>query len=72
MDLPLENIAGLFRILSDPTRLKIVRVLTLECRSVSAIVRATGLAQPLVSHHLRILREHGLARAEPRGGLTYY
>ena len=72
MDTPLERIAELFRILSDPTRLRIVKVLTLECESVSAIVEATQLSQPLVSHHLRILREYGLVRAEPHGGYTYY
>ncbi|MGC8489519.1 MAG: ArsR family transcriptional regulator, partial [Clostridia bacterium] len=30
------------------------------------------LPQPLVSHHLRLLKEQGLARAERRGGFVYY
>ena len=72
MNIPLENVATLFKILSDPTRLRIVEALTLECESVSAIVEMTELSQPLVSHHLRVLREHGLARAERRGVFTYY
>lgn len=72
MDIALEAVAALFKTLSDPTRLRIIQVLTLECESVTAIVEATGLSQPLVSHHLRILRESGLARAEPRDGYTYY
>lgn len=72
MDIPIEDIARLFKVLSDPTRLRIIQVLTLECESVSSIVEATNLSQPLVSHHLRILREVGLARAEPREGFTYY
>ena len=72
MDISLTMAADLFKALSDPTRLRIIEKLTLECESVSAIVDATGLSQPLVSHHLRILREHGLARTERRGAFTYY
>jgi DNA-binding transcriptional ArsR family regulator len=44
----------------------------MDCQSVSAIVEATGLPQPLVSHHLRVLRQQGLARPERRGAYTYY
>ncbi len=72
MQIPLESVAELFKTLSDPTRLRILNVLTLECESVSSIVEATQLSQPLVSHHLRLLRDRGLVRAEPRGGYTYY
>jgi DNA-binding transcriptional ArsR family regulator len=36
-------------------------------QSVNEISRQAGLPQPLVSHHLRILRERGLARADRRG-----
>lgn len=68
----LDLVAGIFKALADPTRLRIIQVLTLDCQSVSAIVGATGLSQPLISHHLSILRERGLVRAEPRGGYTYY
>jgi ArsR family transcriptional regulator len=70
--MPFETVAELFKTLSDPTRLRIIQVLTLDCQSVSSIVEATQLSQPLVSHHLRLLRDRGLVRAEPRGGYTYY
>ena len=70
--MPFETVAELFKTLSDPTRLRILHVLTLDCQSVSSIVAATQLSQPLVSHHLRLLRDRGLVRAEPRGGYTYY
>ncbi|HEX9077786.1 MAG TPA: metalloregulator ArsR/SmtB family transcription factor [Anaerolineae bacterium] len=72
MTASLDSTAKLFKILSDPTRLRIIRALTLECQSVSAIVAQTELSQPLVSHHLRVLREYGLTRADLRGGFTYY
>ena len=72
MDIPLEAAADLFKTLSDPNRLRVVEALTLDCQSVSAIIEATELSQPLVSYHLRILSEHGLARAERRGAYTFY
>ncbi len=72
MDIPLETVADLFKTLSDPNRLRVVEALTLDCQSVSALIEATELSQPLVSYHLRILSEHGLARAERRGAYTFY
>jgi ArsR family transcriptional regulator len=44
----------------------------LECRPVTDIIDATGLAQTNVSFHLRILREGGFVRAERRGPFIYY
>ena len=67
-----DQLAALFGILSDRTRLRIVEMLSRECCSVSAIVEATGRSQPLISHHLRILRESGLAATERKGALTFY
>ena len=72
MEISLQAVADFFGTLSDPNRLAIIKGLTLKCESVSAIVERTGLSQPLVSHHLRVLREHGLARTERHGPYTYY
>lgn len=68
----LGSLSDLFAALSDPTRLRIVELLSQECCSVNAIVEATGRSQPLISHHLRVLRECGLAEGERKGALTYY
>jgi DNA-binding transcriptional ArsR family regulator len=72
MDIPIETTAEIFKTLSDPNRLRIIKALTMDCKSVSAIIEATGLSQPLVSHHLSVLRDCGLARTERRGVYTYY
>jgi ArsR family transcriptional regulator len=69
---PVEPAARVLGILADPNRLDIVRVLTEDCRHVSDIVNATGLPQPLVSHHLRVLKDHGLAMSERKGAYTTY
>lgn len=72
MEVSVESVARLLQTLSDPNRLRIIKVLTMDCQSVSAIVKATELSQPLVSHHLRVLREQGLARGERKGAFIFY
>jgi DNA-binding transcriptional ArsR family regulator len=67
-----DRLARFFKALSEPTRLRVVLALTDECRPVSAIAHATGLPQPLVSHHLRILRDADIARPDRRGNHVYY
>jgi len=71
-DPPLVELAALFKALSEPARLSIVLALSDECRPVSDVAGATGLPQPLVSHHLRILRDAGIARPDRRGAYVYY
>ena len=65
-------LAELLQALGDPTRLRILSVLGTACVPVGAIVAATGLRQPSVSHHLRVLRDRGVVRAERRGPYVYY
>ena len=72
MQEPVEPAARLLAILADANRLHILRVLTEDCQHVSDIVRETGLPQPLVSHHLRVLKDHGLAMSERQGSFTTY
>jgi len=68
----LQLLADVFKLLSEPNRLKILTCLSLECRPVSDIVSATGLSQTNVSFHLRLLREAGLVRPERKGAFIYY
>ena len=65
-------LAELLQALGDPTRLRILSVLGTACVPVGTIVAATGLRQPSVSHHLRVLRDRGVVRAERRGAYVYY
>ena len=67
-----EHLAELLKALGDPTRLRILSVLDTACVPVGAIATATGLRQPAVSHHLRVLRDRGVVRAERRGIYVYY
>lgn len=47
---------------AEPTRREILDFLREGTRSVGEIVERTGVSQPGVSKHLRVLREHGLVR----------
>jgi ArsR family transcriptional regulator len=65
--------AARFKALADPTRLAIVNQLSCcdEC-CVCELNAAFDLAQPTISHHLKVLRDAGLVRATRRGTWAYY
>jgi ArsR family transcriptional regulator, arsenate/arsenite/antimonite-responsive transcriptional repressor len=70
LDIP--RLSGVFKLLAEPNRLRILLNLGLECRPVSAIIAGTGLSQTNVSFHLRALREAGLVKAEKHGPFVFY
>lgn len=67
-----NELGQLFKLLSEPNRIRILGSMGLECTPVSAIIADTGLSQTNVSFHLRALREAGLVKAERRGGFVFY
>ncbi|WP_045740376.1 metalloregulator ArsR/SmtB family transcription factor [Actinoplanes rectilineatus] len=60
------------RLLGDPLRAQIVRLLANGPATTSHLVVDTGAKQPNVSGHLKQLREAGVVTTEPRGRFTYY
>ena len=58
--------------LAEPHRATIVRLLVDKQLAVKQLVAATGMTQPLVSHHLKVLREAELVESTVCGGLTVY
>lgn len=58
--------------MADETRQLIMRLCCCRQLSVSEIVKQMGVTQPTVSHHLRILRDVELVKAERRGKEIYY
>lgn len=68
----IDHLADLFRLLGDPTRLRIVLVCLSKPTKVNDIAQQLGLSQPLVSHHLRLLRAARILRAERDGQQMYY
>jgi len=63
----LSAAACMFRSLSDPTRLAILRHLTLGEHKVVDLTAHLGLAQSTVSAHLACLRDCGLITSRPQG-----
>lgn len=61
-----------FQTLGDSNRLKIIKYIGDKECSVSEIVESTGLSQPLVSHHLRTLRENQVLATNRKGPFIYY
>lgn len=51
-------------VLGDPSRRRIVELLSQAPRSVNAIQKEFELSQPAVSQHLRVLREAGIVDVE--------
>jgi ArsR family transcriptional regulator, lead/cadmium/zinc/bismuth-responsive transcriptional repressor len=66
------QIADLFRLLGDPTRLRIVLACVDERCAVGAIAGSLNLSPSLVSHHLRLLRAARIVRAERQGKQVFY
>lgn len=69
-----DRLAGWFGILSDPTRLRLLSLIAAAGESCAAcdLVEPSGVSQPTVSHHLKVLREAGLVASEKRGRWVYY
>lgn len=56
-DQGLTATAELFKVLSSESRLLLVRLLAAEPATVGSLVAQTGMSQPLVSQHLKTLRQ---------------
>ncbi|MDM8275346.1 ArsR/SmtB family transcription factor [Enorma phocaeensis] len=68
----LYDLADLFKIFSDTTRIKILYSLYDEPRSVGSIAEAIGATQSAVSHQLRILKQARLVRFDRDGRSLIY
>jgi DNA-binding transcriptional ArsR family regulator len=67
-----QKLQSVFQTLGEANRLRIIKFIGDQERSVSQIVEETGLSQPLVSHHLRALRESLILDTKRQGPFIYY
>ena len=58
--------------LGDPSRLRLLAALSVGELTVGEMTRVTGLSQPRVSRHLRLMTEAGLLRRTPDQNQVYY
>ena len=68
----LKKLQLIFQTLSDYNRLGMIRFICEKESSVGEIVKATRLSQPLVSHHLRVLKDNGILETRRKGPFIYY
>lgn len=68
----LKKLQLIFQTLSDYNRLGMIKFICEKERSVGEIVKETKLSQPLVSHHLRVLKENGILETKRNGPFIFY
>ncbi|MCB1860306.1 MAG: winged helix-turn-helix transcriptional regulator [Gammaproteobacteria bacterium] len=66
------ELAEMFRLMGDPSRLRIILACLETPTSVGDIAIHLGLSNSLVSHHLRLLRAARILRGQRRGKQIYY
>ncbi|MFX1392360.1 MAG: ArsR/SmtB family transcription factor [Promethearchaeota archaeon] len=71
----LEDLYEFFKVLSDPTRLKLVRLLMFNDEDklkVIDLAEKIGISQPAVTQHINILKELSLIKSNKEQNRTYY
>lgn len=68
----LQRVAGRFRILAEPTRLRLLMTLLRGEHTVTELVEATSLSQANVSKHLHVLREGRFVKRRKEGLYAHY
>ena len=71
-DCSVAQLADLFHLLGDPTRLRIVLACLEAPIAVSDIAGSLQLSSSLVSHHLRLLRAARIVKSERHGKQVFY
>lgn len=67
-----EALADTFRVLGDPTRVRILDALAHSELCVQDLASLVGISESAVSHQLRLLRGMRLVRARRAGRLVFY
>jgi DNA-binding transcriptional ArsR family regulator len=67
-----RSVAQFFQVLSDPTRVRIVKALAEGEWCVTDLVDALKMDQPAVSHQLKYLRKLGVVSYRKKGRHVYY
>jgi len=69
------NLARSLRALADPTRLRLISIVAASDEKEACacdLTEPTGLGQPTVSHHLKILTDAGFFTRTQRGNWAYF
>ena len=67
-----QALADTFRVLGDPTRIRLIAAMALTERCVGDLATTVGMSESAVSHQLRILRAARLVRTRRSGRQVFY
>jgi DNA-binding transcriptional ArsR family regulator len=67
-----ETLADTFRVLGDPTRIRLIAAMAAAERCVGDLAAAVGMSESAVSHQLRMLRAARLVRTRRAGRHVFY
>jgi ArsR family transcriptional regulator, lead/cadmium/zinc/bismuth-responsive transcriptional repressor len=68
----IEGLTEIFRVLGDPTRVRILDALSRTELCVGELAAQLGLTESAVSHQLRLLRNTRIVRARRDGRMIFY
>lgn len=68
----LSDTAELLKVFGDPTRIRIIFVLTQSEMCVCDIANLLGMTQSAISHQLRVLKQARLVKARRNGKTIFY
>lgn len=68
----LVDLAELFKVLGDPTRVKIIFILFKEEMCVCDIAESLSMTQSAISHQLRVLKQARLVKFRKEGKTVFY
>lgn len=68
----MDLLSSIFKVLGDPTRLKIIYLLSLSPLCVNDIVDLIGMSQSSISHQLSLLKRKKLIKSEKDGRRNIY
>lgn len=69
----LLDVAAIFKVLGDPTRLKIIKILSDDNeRCACELLETFDITQPTLSHHMKILNNFKLVKTRKAGVWNYY
>lgn len=68
----MNDLLKIFHALSDETRLKIIKILSIEELCVCELVAVLNIVQPKISFHLGILKDAGLLKSKKEGKWIIY
>lgn len=68
----IQKVSQLYKVLSDPTRLRILLLLKQGELNVTAIAEQLAMEQSAVSHQLKLLRDAHVVKSRREGKIIYY